>query len=89
MVLLGAALGLDSFRASLGLGVGRGGLGWRLRTASAFGVCDWRAPVLGLMLGATLVTSLSPWGGVVGSLALVGFGLFTFLLAVGMALEIV
>ena len=83
VVLLGVLLGLDSFRASLGLGVGDGrkGIAWRVRVTLAFGVCDGLAPVLGLLLGAAVVNSLSPWAGLVGPIALGGVGLFTFLTA--------
>jgi putative Mn2+ efflux pump MntP len=81
VVLLGFVLGIDSFRASLGLGVARGKFGGRARLALAFGLCDGVAPLLGLALGSALVTSISPWCGRLGPLILGGFGLFTFVTA--------
>ncbi len=81
VVLLGIVLGMDSFRASLGLGVARWKAGRRARLALAFGLCDGVAPLLGLALGSALVTSVSPWFGRVGPLVLGGFGLFTFITA--------
>jgi manganese efflux pump family protein len=81
VILLGVVLGLDSLRASLGLGVVRRGAASRARVALAFALCDGIAPVLGLVLGAAVVESASLWSGWVGPLALGGFGLFTFLTA--------
>ena len=81
VVLLGVVLGLDSFRASLGLGVVGWGAARRVRMALVFGACDGVAPILGLVFGAAVVKSLSPWAGWVGPLVLGGFGLFTFLTA--------
>jgi putative Mn2+ efflux pump MntP len=81
VVLIGVVLGLDSFRASLGLGAVYRGAAVRSRVALAYGTCDGIAPILGLVLGATVVESASPWVGWAGPLALGGFGLFTLLAA--------
>ena len=48
VLLLGLVLGLDSLRASLGLGVLRRSRARRLMIAVSFGVCDGLAPLLGL-----------------------------------------
>ncbi len=79
VLLLGFVLGLDSFRASLGLGMVRDSAARRTRIALAFGLCDGLAPVLGLAIGSALVTSVSPWVGRLGPLVLGGYGVFTFL----------
>jgi putative Mn2+ efflux pump MntP len=81
VVLLGFVLGLDSFRASLGLGLARRGAAGQARVALAFGLCDGLAPLVGMAAGSLLVARLSPWTGWVGPLVLGGFGLFVFIKA--------
>jgi manganese efflux pump family protein len=81
VVLLGVVLGVDSFRASLGLGAVRGCAARKARVALAFAVCDGVAPILGMVAGAAVVRSVSFWTGWVGPLVLGGFGVFTFLSA--------
>jgi putative Mn2+ efflux pump MntP len=80
VVLIGLVLGLDSFRASVGLGMARG---WarRMKIALAFGLCDGLSPMLGLVLGEATARSFSPWAGWIGPLTLGGFGVLTFLTA--------
>jgi len=78
-LLLGFLLGLDSFRASLGLGLLRKGFSDQMRIAIGFGVCDGVAPLLGMAPGSALATSLSPWTERIGPFVLGGFGIFTFL----------
>jgi putative Mn2+ efflux pump MntP len=79
VILLGVALGLDSFRASLALGTMNPDAGRRLRLALAFGVCDGVAPLLGLALGPSLRGLLSAWAGVLGPTLLVGYGLYSLI----------
>jgi putative Mn2+ efflux pump MntP len=81
LFLLGFLLGIDSFRASLGLGIVHRSGARRLRIALGFGLCDGVAPLLGLAVGSAVLTSLSSWTKWVGLLVLGGFGLFTFLTA--------
>jgi putative Mn2+ efflux pump MntP len=81
LLLLGFLLGIDSFRASLGLGIVNRSVARRFRIALSFGVCDGVAPLLGLAVGSAVINSLSPWTLWVGPLLLGGFGLFTFLTA--------
>jgi putative Mn2+ efflux pump MntP len=76
VLLLGLALGLDSFRTSAALGTLRPRLAGQFRTALAFGICDGVAPLLGLSLGSRLVTALAPWAGALGPILLAGFGLY-------------
>jgi putative Mn2+ efflux pump MntP len=80
VVLIGFVLGLDSFRASVGLGM-VGGWARRMRIALAFGLCDGLSPMLGLVLGEATTRSFSPWAGWVGPLTIGGFGVLTFLTA--------
>lgn len=82
-MLLGLLLGLDSFRASLALGMFRRGTWERLRIAVGFALFDGLAPLLGFVLGSALVNSLTPWSARVGPIVLGGFGIFTFLKARG------
>ncbi len=83
VILLGVALGLDSFRASLALGTMNPGAGRRLRLALAFAVCDGVAPLLGLSLGPALGNLLSAWAGVLGPALLVGYGLYSLVIPRG------
>jgi manganese efflux pump family protein len=77
VILLGMALGLDSFRASLALGTMRPSVGRQLRLALAFGLCDGVAPLVGLALGPTLRDLLSAWAGVLGPALLAGYGIYS------------
>jgi putative Mn2+ efflux pump MntP len=80
VVLIGFVLGLDSFRASVGLGlVGR--CARRVRMALAFGLCDGFSPILGLLLGEAVTRTFVPWVEWVGPVTLGGFGVLTFLTA--------
>jgi manganese efflux pump family protein len=83
VILLGMALGLDSFRASLALGTMRPSVGRQLRLALAFGLCDGVAPLVGLSLGPTLRDLLSAWAGILGPALLVGYGLYSFVIPRG------
>ncbi len=78
LLLLGRLLGIDSFRASLGLGLLHRSTTRRIGIAMSFGLCDGLAPLVGLMVGSAVITSFSPWAGWLGPLVLGGFGLFTF-----------
>ncbi len=80
VILLGIALGFDSFQASIALGTIRPGAARQIRLALAFGLCDGVAPLLGLSVGPTLVKLLSTWAGVLGPVLLVGYGLYQFLI---------
>jgi putative Mn2+ efflux pump MntP len=79
LLLLGFLLGIDSFRASLGLGIVHRSGARRFRIAIVFGLCDGLAPLLGMAIGSVVMTSLSPWTRWLGPVVLGGFGLFTFL----------
>lgn len=83
VILLGIALGFDSFQASMALGTIRPGAARQVRLALAFGLCDGVAPLLGLSIGPTLVRILSTWARVLGPALLVGYGLFQFVIPRG------
>lgn len=79
VLLLGSVLGLDSLRASLGLGVLRRSRARRLMIAVSFGVFDGLAPLLGLALGSVIVRSTAAWTGLLGPVVLGGLGLYLLL----------
>src|SRR5438309_544975 len=81
LFLLGFVLGIDSFRASLGLGILHRSRTGRLRIAMSFGLCDGVAPLLGLAVGSAVIASFSPFTRWLGPLVLGGFGLITLLTA--------
>jgi manganese efflux pump family protein len=81
LLLLGFLLGLDSFRASLGLGIVHRSGPRRFWIPVSFGLCDGIAPVLGLAAGSAVVSSFAPWTRWLGPLVLGGFGVLTFLAA--------
>jgi putative Mn2+ efflux pump MntP len=83
VILLGVALGFDSFQASMALGAMRPGAARQIRLALAFGLCDGFAPLLGLSVGPTLMNLLSTWAGVLSPALLVGYGLYQFLIPRG------
>ena len=61
LLLLGFALSLDSFRVSLGLGTLKLSRLRQLQIVIAFGVCDALAPLLGLLIGKSLLQVVGPW----------------------------
>lgn len=81
LLLLGLALGLDSFRVSLGLGGLRLSRTRRRLIALSFGVCDGAAPLVGLVLGRSLVPSVGAWTEYVAPLAIGGYGLYVIYVA--------
>ena len=76
LLLLGFALSLDSFRASLGLGALRLSRLRRLQIVIAFGVCDALAPLIGLVIGKSLLTHIGPWVEHLGPLLLGVYGVY-------------
>jgi putative Mn2+ efflux pump MntP len=84
LILLGVALGLDSFRAAMVLGTMRLDIARQVRLALSFGLCDGLAPLVGLFLGPALVQSLIPWARILGPALLVAYGLYQFLIPPGL-----
>ena len=76
LLLLGFALSLDSFRASLGLGALRLSRLRQLQIVIAFGVCDALAPLIGLVIGKSLLTHVGPWVEHLGPLLLGAYGVY-------------
>src|SRR5262245_32483397 len=81
LLLLGFALSLDSFRASLGLGTLKLSRWRQLQIVIAFGVCDALAPLVGLVIGKSLLTYIGPWVEHVGPLLLCAYGVYVIYIA--------
>jgi putative Mn2+ efflux pump MntP len=81
LLLLGFALSLDSFRASLGLGTLKLSRMRQLQIVIAFGVCDAIAPLLGLLIGKSLLEFIGPWIEHLGPLLLCAYGVYVIYIA--------
>jgi len=81
LLLLGFALSLDSFRASLGLGALQLSRSRQLQVVVAFGVCDALAPLIGLLIGKSLLTYVGPWVEHLGPLLLCAYGVYVIYIA--------
>jgi manganese efflux pump family protein len=81
LFLLGLALGLDSFRVSVGLGpLGLSSVR-QLQIALIFGLCEGFAPLVGLAVGRSLVEAICRWTEYLGPLVIGGYGLYVVYLA--------
>jgi len=81
LLLLGFALSLDSFRASLGLGTLQLSRLRQLQIVIAFGVCDAVAPLVGLLIGKSLLEVIGPWVQHLGPLLLCAYGVYVVYIA--------
>lgn len=81
LLLLGFALSLDSFRVSLGLGTLKLSRMRQLQIVIAFGVCDAIAPLIGLLIGKSLLEFIGPWVEHLGSLLLCAYGVYVIYIA--------
>src|SRR3954451_20296916 len=81
LLLLGFALSLDSFRVSLGLGTLKLSRMRQLQIVIAFGVCDAIAPLLGLLIGKSLLEFIGPWVEHLGPLLLCAYGVYVIYIA--------
>ena len=81
LLLLGFALSLDSFRASLGLGALKLSRLRQLQIVIAFGVCDAVAPLIGLLIGKSLLEFIGPWVEHLGPLLLCAYGVYVIYIA--------
>ena len=81
LLLLGFALSLDSFRVSLGLGALKLRPLRQLQIVIAFGVCDALAPLLGLVIGKSLLTFAGGWIEHLGPLLLCAYGVYVIYIA--------
>lgn len=81
LLLLGFALSLDSFRVSVGLGTLKLSRLRQLQIVIAFGVCDALAPLLGLLIGKSLLEIIGPWVEHLGPLLLCAYGVYVIYIA--------
>ena len=81
LLLIGFALSLDSFRASLGLGALKLSRLRQLQIVIAFGVCDALAPLVGLLIGKSLLTYVGSWVERLGPLLLCAYGVYVIYIA--------
>ena len=76
LLALGFALGIDSWRASVGLGsVNRDHLR-QFRLALTFGVFDAITPLIGLILGHSLLGLVGSWLQYLGPICLAAYGVY-------------
>jgi manganese efflux pump family protein len=81
LLLLGFALSLDSFRVSLGLGTLKLSRLRQLQIVVAFGVCDAIAPLIGLLIGKSVLEYIGPWVEHLGPLLLCVYGVYVIFIA--------
>ena len=81
LLLLGFALSLDSFRVSVGLGTLKLSRLRQLQIVIAFGVCDALAPLIGLLIGQSLLKMVGPWVEHLGPLLLCAYGVYVIYIA--------
>ncbi|HEX5601864.1 MAG TPA: manganese efflux pump [Pyrinomonadaceae bacterium] len=81
LLLLGFALSLDSFRVSVGLGTLNLSRLRQLQIVIAFGVCDALAPLIGLLIGHSLLQVVGPWVEHLGPLLLCVYGVYVIYIA--------
>jgi putative Mn2+ efflux pump MntP len=81
LFLLGLALSLDSFRVSLALGAMKLRRVRQAQIAIAFGLCDGLAPLVGLLIGQSLVKYTDPWVEHLGPLVLCAYGAYVVWMA--------
>jgi len=81
LLLLGFALSLDSFRVSVGLGTLKLSYLRQLQIVIAFGVCDALAPLIGLLIGQSLLKMVGPWIEHLGPLLLCAYGVYVIYIA--------
>jgi len=81
LLLLGFALSLDSFRVSVGLGTLNLSRLRQLQIVIAFGVCDALAPLIGLLIGKSLLEYIGPWVEHLGPLLLCAYGVYVIYIA--------
>jgi putative Mn2+ efflux pump MntP len=81
LLLLGFVLSLDSFRVSLGLGALKLRPVRQAQLVVAFGLCDGLAPLVGLLIGKSLVRYVGWWTEYFGPLALFAYGVYVIYVA--------
>ncbi len=81
LLLLAFALSLDSLRVSLGLGALKLRPTRQAQIVLAFGLCDGLAPLVGLLIGQSLVAFIGSWTEHLGPLALFAYGVYVIYVA--------
>jgi putative Mn2+ efflux pump MntP len=81
LLVLAFVLSLDSFRVSLGLGALRLRAARQAQIVVAFGLCDGLAPLLGILIGHSLVRLIGGWAEYLGPLVLGVYGAYVIYIA--------
>ncbi len=81
LLLLAFALSLDSFRVSLGLGALKLRPRRQAQIVLAFGLCDGLAPLLGMLIGQSLVRYVGAWTEYLGPIVLGLYGAYVIYVA--------
>jgi putative Mn2+ efflux pump MntP len=81
LIVLGFVLSFDSFRASLGLGALKMRPVKQAQIVFAFGLCDGFAPLVGLLVGKSLVNYIGVWIEYFGPLVLLLYGVYVIYLS--------
>jgi manganese efflux pump family protein len=76
LVLVAVSLGLSNFAASVGIGVSGIDARTRLRVGVIFGFFETAMPILGLLLGRSLATTLGHAAHWIGAALLIATGLY-------------
>jgi putative Mn2+ efflux pump MntP len=81
LVLVAVSLGLSNFAASVGIGVSGIDARTRLRVGVIFGLFETAMPILGLLLGRSLATTLGHAAHWIGAALLIATGLYAVIQA--------
>jgi manganese efflux pump family protein len=81
LVLLAVSLGLSNFAAAVGIGVSGIDVRTRLRVGVIFGLFETGMPILGLLLGHSLATTLGRAASWIGAALLIATGGYTVIQA--------
>jgi putative Mn2+ efflux pump MntP len=81
LLLLGLTLSFDSFRVSLGLGAMKLRPMRQAQIVLAFGLCDALAPLVGLLIGQSLIEYSGAWVRYLGPLVLCAYGIYVIYVA--------
>src|SRR5215475_4508387 len=81
LLLVALSLGLSNFAAAVGIGVAGVDSRTRLRVGLIFGIFEAGMPVIGLLLGHSLASTLGPAARWVGAGLLIATGLFALIQA--------
>jgi manganese efflux pump family protein len=77
LVLVAVSVGLSNFAAAIGIGVSGIDARTRLRVGVIFGLFETAMPILGLLLGRSLATTLGHAARWIGAALLIATGLYT------------